>query len=702
MFYTIYNHIRLAHYDELAGMPPHKRQATLFRYYTEQIPIAIPEGDILAGRYGYEDDLTPVAPPKPMPGIRVFTEEEKRLNEHFKKYLSVEIGFHRSHTCIDYGEVIGKGLRYYLEQVEQKLSEQPEHDFYLAMRDSIETAIAFGGRYAALAEQMASDAKNDGERSRLTRMSEALRRVPEYGARNFYEAVQSLWLLHNLIPMAEMGWYSISVGRMDQYLYPYYLRASEDGISREDMKSILKNLFQLLDSYGDGACALNVGGVDAEGREMYNELSWLLLEVEKETALRAPIFAARISPNTPEDFFDALIDFELFRIGQPTFYGEMPCRRAVAGRGIPEAEAATFSANSCMGLILGGREFANMWGIKFNMNLPLEVALCGGVALHNELGFTTVTKPREINSEDELLEAYGAYLEEIMGMSADISYAVAKNAATNTSDPFLSVLTEGCIESGLDRAIGATYDTVTVEGMGMINACDAIEAICELVFDRKKYTIGQMLEAAKRNYEGDAELLYDIRNCKKYGMNDERCNRIVARVGQMLSKICREKSHGNYLFLPSLHTIDENVKYGSTLPATLDGRLAGEPVSKNANPSLLLKDIEPTSVIISAACVPQTDFSGGQPIDLFFDKAQFATKESRDKIKAMIRTYFELGGLQFQVNSVDIELLERAYANPEAYPNLIIRKGGYSVRFGELSRDAQREFIEQSRRGNPA
>lgn len=702
MFYTIFNHIRTQHYEELAAMTTHKRQSALLRYYVEQIPIFIPDGDILAGRYGYEKPLPPVAIPKPMPGIRVLSSDEKKLHENFRNNLSHDIWFHRTHTCIDYGTLIDKGLSYYVEQVGKKLDAQSDHEFYIAMMESLQTAIAFGRRYAVLAGEMAERAEDEANRARLLRMKEALERVPEYGARNFYEAIQSIWLVHNLIPMAEMGWYSVSVGRMDQYLYPYYLRAEKDGITREDMKNILKNFFELLDSYGDGACALNVGGLSADGKHMYNELSMLFLEVEKETALRAPIFAARISPETPEEIFDALIDFDLFRIGQPTFYGEMPCRRAVAGRGIPEAEAATFSANSCMGLILGGREFANMWGIKFNMNLPLEMALTGGELFNLELGFVPSTEPRKIGSEEELLEAYGAYMKELMEISARLSYLKAKEASLNGSDPFLSALTEGCIESGLDRAIGATYDTVTVEGMGMINACDAIEAICELVFDKKKYTVDQLVSAAKRNYEGDEELLHDLRGCNKYGMNDERCNRIVARVGAMLAEYCKANSHGNYLFLPSLHTIDENVKYGSKLGATLDGRLAGEPVSKNANPSLLLKNVEPTSVILSAACIPQTDFSGGQPIDLFFDKSQFATKESRDKIKALIKTYFELGGLQFQVNSVDIELLEKAYADPEAYPNLIIRKGGYSVRFGELSREAQREFIEQSRRGNPS
>ena len=257
----------------------------------------------------------------------------------------------------------------------------------------------------------------------------------------------------------------------------------------------------------------------------------------------------------------------------------------------------------------------------------------------------------------------------------------------------LSALTEGCIKNRLDRARGATYNTVTIETLGLINTCDALSAIKELVFDEKKYALNDFLIAAKANYEGFEQLRTDILNCKKYGMNDSGVNLIFRQMCDAVSDACKKAYHGNRMFLPSLHTIDVNVGYGLKLYATLDGRKEGEPVNKNANPSTLLKKTEHTSHILSAVSFDQSKFSGGQPIDLFFNKEWFKTKESRDKIKALILSYFQLGGLQFQVNSIDIELLEKAHREPEKYPYVIVRKGGYSVRFNELSFFARKDFI---------
>lgn len=142
-----------------------------------------------------------------------------------------------------------------------------------------------------------------------------------------------------------------------------------------------------------------------------------------------------------------------------------------------------------------------------------------------------------------------------------------------------------------------------------------------------------------------------------------------------------------------MHTLTVNVGYGANLYATLDGRLEGEAVSKNANPSLLLDNNIHTNVIRSASAFDQTEFSGGQPIDLYFDRKWFETKEMRDKIKALIVTYIKLGGLQIQVNSVDIDLLEKAHASPKVYPFVIVRCGGYSVRFCDMGDKARQDFI---------
>lgn len=693
MFYNIIEHVKNKHYDELKDFSPYLRQAMLFKYVTEEMPLKINDEDFIAGWYGFETDVFKENIDKNFPKTNVLNPQQIQLKEHLNENLKCGISFNSAHTCIDYGTIINNGLGYYMAILEEELSAFPDNECLISMKIALDLACNFANRFAIAAKEKSQNAKTAEQKKRFENIYSALLRVPRKGASNFLEAVQSIWLMHSLIPMAEMSWASISIGRIDQYLYPFYEKHLSDGGTKEEAKEILKNLFVLFDSYGDGACAMNIGGLDEEGCDMINDLSRILIEVEKETLLRAPIFAVRVTPNMPDDVFDSLIDFDLFKIGQPTFYGELPCRKAMLDRGLSQSEANKFSANSCMGLILAGKEFSDMWGIKFNSHLPLELAINHGKPFNSELGFELSTAPKTLTTFDELLEQYVCYLSELISICADIYEKVALEQEANLPDPLLSALTEGCLKNHRDRANGAKYNTVTIETMGLINTCDALVAIKELVFEKKKYTLKDLITAAKSNYEGYEQIRTDILNSKKYGMNDLGVNLIFKKMCNAVSDACKKLYHDNRMFLPSLHTIDVNVGYGIKLYATLDGRKKGEPVNKNANPSILLKKTEHTSHILSATSFDQSKFSGGQPIDLFFNKEWFETKESRDKIKTLICTYFQLGGLQFQVNSVDIELLEKAHKEPEKYPYVIVRKGGYSVRFSEMNFFAREDFI---------
>ncbi len=699
MYYNITKYIENKYFYELKDHSPYIRQAMLFQHITEDIPLKVKDTDYIAGWYGYEDgDAPSVAENKDFPYVCVLNETQKQMRENLRNKLKTKINFTSAHTCIDYGSIVQNGLEYYITLVEQALSEHPKDDCLLAMKISLEAACKYAERFAVAVQEKAKNTQSPEHKARFENIYSALCRVPRRGARSFLEAVQSVWMMHTLVPMAEMSWASISIGRIDQYLYPFYQTFIKEGGTVQEIKNILKNLFVLLDSYGDGACAMNIGGLDKNGNDMINDLSRVLLEVEKEMSLRAPIFAVRVTPDMPEDFLDSLIDFELFKIGQPTFYGELPCRQAVLGRGVSESDAIGFTANSCMGLVVAGREFADMWGIKFNSHLPLELAINRGRPFNDSIDLKFSTGFAEITDFEQLLQQFENYLSELISTCADLYEAVALEREANLPSPLLSALTDGCIQNRRDRANGATYNTVTVETMGLVNTCDALVAIKELVFENKKYTLDELITAAKMNYEGCEKILLDISKCKKYGMNDSGVNAIFRQICKMVSGACKKVCHDNRLFIPSLHTIDVNISYGAALYATLDGRKEGQPVNKNANPSILLQKTEHTSHVLSAASFDQTEFSGGQPIDLYFDKAWFQTKESRDKIKALIRTYFQLGGLQFQVNSIDIELLEKAHNSPEDYPFVIVRKGGYSVRFNQLNKDLRAEFIELAKR----
>ena len=699
MVYDIIDFIRNKHFDELKEYSPYIRQATLFKLITEQLPLKVTDNDYIAGWYGYENgcDIT-LTEKRNFEHVSILNDEQRQRLRHLYGALKIEIDFNRAHTCVDYETIVQNGLEYYMKRVDAALCESPDDDCLLAMKIALNAVCQFSERFAATVYEKIKDAKEPEQKKRLEKIHTALCRVPKSGARNFLEAVQSVWIMHLLIPIAEMSWASISIGRIDQYLYPFYKKHIEDGGSKEELREILKNLFLLLDSYGDGACAMNIGGMDADGKDMINDLSRLLIEVEKEMLLRAPIFAVRITPDIPEDVFDSLIDFDLFKIGQPTFYGEIPCRKAMSYRGVTESDAVGYSVNSCMGLIVPGQEFADMWGIKFNSHLPLELAINKGNPLNAKIELELKTVPEDIEGFEHLLQKYNEYLCETVAIAGETYEQVALEQEANTPDPLLSALTDGCIQNRRDRSNGATYNTVTVETMGLINTCDALSAIKELVFEKGKYTLNDFIVAAKDNFDGHEKLLHDISKCEKYGTNEPQTNALCNRVCDMVSRACKAINHDNRLFLPSLHTLIVNMWYGDHLYATLDGRKKGEPVNKNANPSSALQKIEHTSVILSAAALEQYKFSGGQPIDLYFDAAWFKDKALRDKVKALIRTYVQQGGLQLQVNSADIELLEKAHAEPEKYPFVIVRIGGYSARFGDLSFDERREFIETAKR----
>ncbi len=701
MHYHLYEEIRNRFYDELANEPAPIREALIFKYTVQNMPIRIKENDVIAGLYGYDEEPVGYSRnPGKFAYDEIFTCQESKTREDLKDNYQIITGFSPGHTCIDYKQIMEHGLVSYVERVENELTHAEENAAKRTMLESMLISLhavsIYTKRFADLAFSLASNAMEKKDESRLMKIHRALLKVPMQPADDFFEAVQAVWIMHSLIPISDNSWASISLGRLDQYLFPFYKKSMQNGETKDNIKNCLKNLFILLDSYGDGACALNIGGMDMAGNDQMNELSEMLIDVEREMCLRSPIFVARLNPNTPHDMIDQLIDLKLFQIGQPTFYGELPCRKAVQNRGISEMEASCFSVNSCMGLVMAGEEIADMWGCMFNMHLPLELAINNGKPFFGELPVNLMTPPLEkIENISQIRLQYQKYLEELLKIALDHNRKTAINFACNNPNPLLSAITEGCMERGMDRAIGAKYKNVTVEAMGMINTGNAMNVVNTLVFEKQKHTLADIIKVTQNNFEGYDEYVRDIRECEKYGTNNEKADRFCMEIGEIFADACESLSFENTKYLPSLHTLDANVWYGKNLYGTVDGRKKGEPLNKNAGPTNDVRTSEPTSMIMSASKINQQRFSGGQPIDVCFDESSLSTKEGRDKIKHLILTYFELGGLQFQVNCMDGSVLQKAFDNPHEHENLIVRIGGYSARFCDLSRESKLEFIER-------
>lgn len=690
--------------DKLIGLSNPQKEAYLFRTYLETIPIHLHPDEPILGWYGYPDaypeDIqayikSPAAQHVPLPG-----DHPEAI--FWSQYITCSSHYYLGHHTIDFSRLLSMGLDPILEEVKQELSVTPlgseKHDYLMGMQEALEATPILGCRFAELAEEEVLKTENPAKKAHLKRMADICRKVPMKPAEDLLEAIQAAYLLWSFVCISDSDWCSVGFGSLDQILYPYYLRSKEAGMSDEEVISLFCHLFRLLDVYGGMDAVVCLGGVDADGNDLVNQLSRLIVEAEKRTRLRAPLLAARIHKNTSQEFLLSLIDPLLFEIGQPSFYSEETCTRSMCKRGLEPETAARWQVNSCMGMVIPGEEISDMWGCIFNMHLPLELTLNHGRPLHGELPITLSTLPRDdYRSIDDIFEQYALYLKELLAFFCKVELKELYKGAYEKPNPWVSALTKNCISKGLDmRRGGAVYTSVTIEAMTFGNTADAITAIDQLVFHEHRYTIPQLLEAARHNFD-DEVLHAAVMQCPKYGQNDIKADNNTRRIMDILADICEEACFDNVQYLPSLHTLNNDVTLGEHLYATLDGRRAGEPFCKNAGPANDTRTAGPTSVAMSALQLNQDRISGGGALDIHVGGTLINTPEKREKFAAFIRTYLSMGGLQLQVNGISSNTLQAAYDDPKAYPNLIIRIGGHSRYYHEMSDSIKRDFIVRTR-----
>lgn len=717
---------------ELEGISAPMAEALVLRKTLELLPIGMHDDDILAGYYGLDFSDVRFAKRAKQAELdeysesveyKVWSEDEKIVSG---RYMLFGI-YTPIHATADYQTIIHQGLRYYEERIKVRLTQKIDdygREYLNAMLQTIDAIRMFVERYSKLFEEKAGECTDIKRKAELQRVADTLRKVPYEPSETLFEAVQALWIIHTVLPISERSWASVSVGPIDRYLLPYYRKWIEDGHTEEEAMVLFSALFKLFDSYGDGACALNLG-------PEWNELTYLLLKVEKKCKLRAPLITPRMRQDTPDEIYDLLIDETLFGMGQPTFYSEESCRRAMDYRGISEKE--DFAINSCMGEIIIEKELADMWGCCINMNIPLELAVNGGKPLLGEFPaslkkYTDKVQVRPPGCMEDIKEMYAEYIDAVMQYTADQNLKRASWIALNRPNPFYSMILDDCIANGRDRAHaavqalgarakeffpdkydfeevkkgrGAKYHNVTVLSMGFAHAADALSAIDELVFKQKKYTLDQIMDAARDNYEGNEnaqKVFVDLRNCSKYADGSDKADEYTAFILNALADAAEHSYVGNIRYIPTTHTIDANVQFGACVYASMDSRRAGEPFGKNGGAVLLALKNTPTDLMTSAAKMPQYRFSGGFPIDIYVAQNILRTPENRAKFRGLLKSYFRMGGMQVQVNSVNVEVLKKAYENPKEYPNVIVRKGGFSIYFTDLLKEVQKDMIDRFER----
>ncbi len=686
------------------------RVAHAFRNVLERLPIGICTAETLAGDMGWDwgsaEDLADLdaqmtrwseshRPSGPTPDKT----PADLLAEKFHCFGAYTL----AHTCVDYERVVKDGISGFLAAIRrERVGAEEEKATYLeAMEIALTAVVTLAGRFADLADNQAASEKDSGIRDRLRGIAAACRHVPFHPARNFHEALQAVWLVHITVGISELCDASLSLGRLDQYLYPLFKQDLDRGVPLSQLKQYLTDLHRKLNRFGDPACAVNLGGVDKDGQDLFNPLSRLIVEVAKELQLPSPILAARIHKGIPADVFDLLVDPKLFAIGQPTFYGEFACRNALIRRGVPETEVHRWAANSCMGLVMPGQEISDMWGSVVNFLLPLELAVNVGRPFHHHLPIALKTPAKTTYGNfDELFETVVAYTNEILDFCIRQNRHATLYAGTENPNPFFSALIDDGIATGKDRCLGgARYHTVIVEAFGLINVADALFAVKRLVFEQKQYTLAELVQAARENFQNSPAVQKALLEMPKFGNNDSPVDELAGKLAERFAQSVAGYSDQSVRYAPSFHTLNAHIGAGMKFGASLDGRLAGQPLAKNIGPIPGRNRKGHTALMLSATSVDQSAFYGGQALDISLTPDALKTSADCRAFQSLLQTYFRLGGLQVQVNGVNADVLRQAIAAPQDHQNIIVRIAGYSARFVTLDRPVQEEMVERFAQG---
>lgn len=583
-----------------------------------------------------------------------------------------------------------------------------------AMDIACDAILILAERYAVYAEELAAQEDDEVRRAELWQIAKNCRVVPAERPRTCWQAIQMYWFVHLGVTSELNPWDAYSPGRLDQHLYPFYEKDVEEGrLTREQALELLECLWVKFNNqpappkvgitlkesstYTDFA-NINTGGITPDGRDGVNEVSYLILECMDEMKLLQPSSNVQISRKTPDAFLKKACAISRKGWGQPAFYNTDAIVQELLNAGKSLDDARKGGTSGCVETGAFGNEAYILTGY-FNLPKIFELTLFDGYdhVSGRQLGPHT-GKAEDFTSYEELFDAYKKQISWFLEIKLRGNNVIEKIYADYMPVPFLSVLTNDCIERGKDyNAGGARYNTNYIQGVGIGTITDCLAAVKYNVFDQGKFTMGELLQALRDNFEGHERILNLVRSrSPKYGNDDEYADEIMRQIFDYYysSVTGRPNMKGGSYRINMLPTTC-HVYFGEVMMASPNGRLAGKPVSEGISPEKGADTCGPTAVVKSASRMDHLS-TGGTLLNQKFTPAVVAGDGGLDQMANLIRTYFNLDGHHIQFNVIDRETLIQAQKHPEEYRDLIVRVAGYSDHFRNLSRALQDEIIERT------
>lgn len=587
-------------------------------------------------------------------------------------------------------------------------------DFLASVQVVCDAVRDYSNRYADLAEKKASTAQG-ARREELLDIAQRCRRVPMEPPTGFMEAMQSLWMTQVVLSLSYGVPEVLSPGRVDQYLYPFYEADLEAGrITREQALEAIEEYFVKIanvllppilfaNSKGQGLAGSNnltLGGVDREGNDATNEISYLFLDALEHIKALSNNLSVRISEKTPPEFL--LRTAEIHRAGAGVaFYNDKVIVNELMKDGYSLEDARDYSIVGCVEPTSTGNCFSYTAGNVVLLLSVLEQALNEGCTMMT--GWRRVGAPTppasSFESFEDLQDAFVEQLE--FNVSKLVRLAELKDRVYSESfpSPVLSATIAGCAESGFDVTQGgARYNHGHVNAQALATVADSLTAIKWAVFDRKMITMEGLLAHLRTSFK-DAEPLRQQLLCKapKYGNDDPEADAMADWVMKVFCDVVRKhRSWRGGIYRPSMFSSGTQTVEGFLCGASADGRKAGDPVSNGVSPTNGMERAGTTAVMISASRSGKALLSDGTALNMRLSPFLLSSDENVQKLAHLVKAYFEIGGRHVQFTPLDTATLRDAQAHPEKYYDLVVKVSGYSAHFIDLPKQLQDDIIART------
>lgn len=700
----------------------------------------------------------------------LFAKVYRSLGEFFQvfaRYSEMRAGFNNNmasiaHYIVNYEQMLSKGTGGLIAEVEAKRRQHPENnqDFYDGVIITLRALERFAERYAEALDELAHKEAAPVRRRELEAMAAVCRHVPKHPARTYHEALQSMMFLHIALCIESFE-NAVSPGRLDQILYPYYLRDKEAGILDDEKAKELLALFILkMDEavlVNDGNTYLRVGrlfetmstdqtvtagGLDKDGKDATNELTYALLDI-CELQPYAVNMTARIHPDSPPEYLDRLAEVYINGSPMPALYNDeiyidtlqrhydttlQDARNyAIVGCVEPNASDDHFGNTDCANVnvvlpflqALKGDE-TDLW----NFGLPKQLdkitnkfmdfhfsgdgkadkLIHGGYTMARRLARrVSRSSPRPPQSMDALMarfqERLNALTNAILSDHQKIEAAIRKDFPT----PLASSLSRCSLERGKDvNEGGARFNSSGIQAVGITDVADSLHAIDEVVFKRRLYSLEDVIAAIDHDFVGTphAQVREALLAVPKFGQDESPAaadwvNRTLQVYVNALNQVPGCPRDG--IYTAGYYALNVNDVYGKKTPALPSGRLKGVPLANSISPHYGMQAADLLSSLNAVAAVDFARYApNGTTVTFTIDSALFQGASGVKNLSAIFKTFFKKGGMQFQPNVINRQILLDAYENPEKYPYLLVRVAGYCAYFNQLSDELKNIIINRT------